>query len=80
MMASIVLSLGIDSVAVDLALADLTKVMDALPRKHGERYRRLERDIEALADGPGEPAVELIGSEFTVSAPDRIAGVLREAY
>lgn len=53
------------------AIADLARAYGALAHRHGESFRRLERDIETFCTDKGQPASEAheLPGDVVVLAP-----------
>lgn len=53
------------------AIADLARAYGALAARHGEAFRRLERDIETYCTDKGQPASEVhaLPGDVVVLAP-----------
>lgn len=76
------LSLRFEIEAVQDAIDDLERAHLALTRRHGAKYRRLERDIEESVDGllTGAPIVHDLGDGFMMmTCPPEAEAVLRRA-
>ncbi len=69
-----------DDLVVD-ACNELKAITSALPKRHGDRFRVLERRLQALSQNIGEPSLErLIDSLiFVVVPPPEWMAIIREA-
>ncbi len=62
------------------AIADVSRIHHALASRHGDRFRKLERRIDALTDDIGDCDLISIGDgRMVMTVPSRIAAVLAEA-
>lgn len=80
-MATGTLGLTIEAEPVYDAVDLLGRAHQALARRHGERFRALEREIEALADaelGLGDPH-DLGDGHFIFAAPARLTALIAKA-
>lgn len=65
------------------ALATAVVITERLRTRHGDRFRQLERRIEAFAFGPGAWApgdhFEIEGGHYILAAPSEIMAIIAEA-
>lgn len=77
----VVAEIVFEAEALGDALSDLRAVWEALPARHGDRFRSLERKIEALfvAETTEAPRLHMMGDRVILAAPDVITALLVEA-
>ena len=64
------------------AIDDMARIHQALARRHGDRFRQLERRIETLLDDHGLGEFEMIDlgeGHMVMTVPSRIANILTDA-
>lgn len=77
--------LRIETEPVTEAIAELERILGALPGHHGDAYRALERAIEALADPPQpQPVLRTLTGEdgvamLVMTPPPEFTALIREA-
>lgn len=82
-MARQTLTISMETEAVRDAIEALAGVIERLARRHGERFRALDRRIDAFLDAPDDPvAHEAAGEDgllLIFGAPPKLAAILRDA-
>ncbi len=79
-MAQITFDLRLDDTPVMLAAHELAEVVSRLASRHGDRFRRLERRIEALVDVEWTDTLTTVGAgNFVVRAPPEWTAILTDA-
>lgn len=79
------LALRIEDELVADAAAELERILLALPRRHGDAFRTLQRAIEALPDQPRTgPEVYSVASDgpvivLVLAPPPEFTALIREA-
>lgn len=63
------------------AVAEVLHIHEALGRRHGDRFRQLERRIEALADGEIGTLgmIDLEPCRFVVTPPASLSSIIADA-
>lgn len=82
-MARLLLTLTVETDLVLDAIADIERIFCALAKRHGQRFRDLERRIERLMDldaNWGVPQSHSIGDgRFIFEPHPELKGIIREA-
>lgn len=82
-MARRTLTISMETEAVLDAIEALGGVVERLARRHGDRFRALDRRIEAFLAEPDAPVVHEVAGEdrllLMLAAPPTLAAILRDA-
>ena len=79
-MAQLRMTLTAETSFIQDAIVTVSRVHDALSRRHGQRFRALDRRIEAIAEGFTVPEpVHLGDCIFCFPAPPEFVAIIAEA-